>query len=849
MKTLICVLFLIASSFSAITVSNVHAASYNILVVQIDADTSLQDSIPDTTGWTVNDSTPLSIGRYSYLRDQSVDYTSGTRYLNYRSHNIYLKHVDSLKNDTTYNIVTPYGNTSIVFNDRVTFNESIKVNQVGYDSKSKKRYANFGVYAGDMKYQYIDTATMPIYDVIDTSTNEIAYTGTLTYWGPDTLTPDTSSGDSANEVAGSGEFVYRINLDSVPPGGPYVISIRGYGVSYDFGIGDAYSSDLLYTHARGLYHQRCGIALSPKYTAYTRNICHDSVALGTMETWGASTFITVAPGTDMSFIRGGYHDAGDFDRRPYHTIIPVILAGFYDAFSGHFKDSQFSLPESGNGIPDFLDELLWSGLVWEYLQVDSLNFPDSTAMWGAVMQGTETEAHPDYGIDRADWEKDGSGNTLKYGTFAVGKDVTAEACGVFAAESRFLAPYDSKRSIELLNKAINANTWLLANDTSTVESQYMYCTLQLYLATVTGDSATDYNNAYHVAFRDRANEYIVAGGVWPHQFKIGNISAEIQASHFISYLLSTATKDAALDSSLNAILKAETDIGGYMGWLPDSFPYAQGVTKFNAWGASTAQGRYAEGAAYMFKLSATDSAKQHYYDQVSEYANYSVGLNPLGQMFVTGIGDKQLNSPLQLDSYFKKFGLEPNSSYPRTAVGNVPGIVIYGATWGRSYADYQLEVSDKLYPIWDYDSGDPSTTVNNHMPGLRRWSDGWSLINSNEFTTWETIVWNVCMYAVLYDANQASLDAKHSSSALNIAVNSYLTGISDTSTFVTFDGNFVTDTVILSVKNISDSSLIIDTVLVNTGQSQYTVDVSSIADGTYFLYLNTLFAGTFTKDN
>ena len=42
------------------------------------------------------------------------------------------------------------------------------------------------------------------------------------------------------------------------------------------------------------------------------------------------------------------------------------------------------------------------------------------------------------------------------------------------------------------------------------------------------------------------------------------------------------------------------------------------------------------------------------------------------------------------------------------------------------------------------------------LPAERRWADGWSLVNGNEFTVWETQVWNVVMHGFLYDAGKAA---------------------------------------------------------------------------------------------
>jgi endoglucanase len=159
-------------------------------------------------------------------------------------------------------------------------------------------------------------------------------------------------------------------------------------------------------------------------------------------------------------------------------------------------------------------------------------------------------------------------------------------------------------------------------------------------------------------------------------------------------------------------------------------PYAQGVTKSYGWGAGTAQGRYAD--VYCFAWALTK--RQDFLDAVSQYADYSLGLNPLGKSFVTGLGSDQVNSPLHLDSWFTKYGEGAHAGSPK---GNVPGIVIFGPSEGRSDTPYQRAISDLRYPVWE------------NLPGQRRWADGWALVNNNEFSVWETMVWNLCMYAFL----------------------------------------------------------------------------------------------------
>ena len=672
------------------TIIDVHTANANVIVVVLETDPPNRDVIPIDTGWTVNGTTPTSIGRGSMVNDERwYDWTVGY-YETFVHHSMYLELNQNLVNNTVYNIVTPYGNASFTFNDTDVFCESIKVNQEGYSAKATGNYANFGYYGGSLGSAQLSQSTD--YHVVNEQDNTTIASGTLSYWGDDT----------SIALASSGEYVYRIDLSTVPEGGPYHIVVDGIGKSYSFGVGDNYLREIAKVHARGMFHQRCGIALEQPYTAYDRGICHEEAAF-IMESWSQNTFITVPQGTEMHALTGGYHDAADFDRRPQHTIIPITMLSTYEAFPEHFIDSQYNIPESGNGIPDFLDEALWAVLVWENLQLNANNWNDSND-YGGVMQGTETLAHPTYGVHRADFEDD-----HLYGTFEIGMKITIDAAGIFAQTSRLIQPYNATKASELLEKA--NLTWTYINNNyveGTHRGAMIYASLQMYLATATGNTTQDANNVHHIRFKDYATFSIINEGSWPNQYLGGNMSALIKSSQFVSYLLTNHNTDAIVKAEIFNALKLEADTGGYMEWNEQDFPYAQGVTKFNSWGTSTAQGRYTEDLGYMMRLSEDPTEKQHYYNLISNYSNYSLGLNPQGQSYVTGLGDNQPISPLHADSYFTKYGVLPGGGI-QPAIGNVPGIVVYGSTEGRSGAAYQTAVTDRLYPVWD------------NLPGLRRW--------------------------------------------------------------------------------------------------------------------------------
>src|SRR5581483_8788902 len=215
------------------------------------------------------------------------------------------------------------------------------------------------------------------------------------------------------------EWVYRLPLSAVPPGGPYFVSVPGAGRSRSFGIGNAFVGRAAYVATRGLYHQRCGIALEQPYTEFTRGVCHPLIA--NTKTPIDSNFaiiggygITPPPGMPTRPMRGGWHDAGNFQRRAQHITVPIQMLCCFEAFPSHFIDKQYNLPESGNGVPDFLDEAMWGVLLWENLQIDDAADPQD----GGVQSGTMEAAGDSYGVTSA------ASSSKVEGTFMVTEWVT-----------------------------------------------------------------------------------------------------------------------------------------------------------------------------------------------------------------------------------------------------------------------------------------------------------------------------------------------------------------------------------------------------------------------------------------
>ena len=94
-----------------------------------------------------------------------------------------------------------------------------------------------------------------------------------------------------------------------------------------------------------LYYQRCGIALDKEYAGdWEHEICH--INDGTLYEDNNIKIETL----------GGWHDAGDFGKYTVPTAVTLAdLLMAYEFFPTAFEES-INIPESGNGVPDILNE-------------------------------------------------------------------------------------------------------------------------------------------------------------------------------------------------------------------------------------------------------------------------------------------------------------------------------------------------------------------------------------------------------------------------------------------------------------------------------------------------------------
>jgi endoglucanase len=695
MKKIIFLLLLfihISCASAKLTLQEIHTASNKVLVAVFVSEKVVATNYnqwikevvdvnevetEDISTWKLNGQLPLAIHKFVTESSATSDLPKMCE------HRIYLE-IPQLINGTQYKLETPHGDKTFVFNDRTMLCESIKTNQNGYSALSSVRYANFSIWMGTGGSQQISGA-LPAYDVFDISTGHLVSRGKLQEIGPD---------------ESSGDFVYCIDLSEVPEGGPYNISVNGYGCSWPFGVGGDFSRRLAYISFRSLYHQRCGCPVREPYAQDIRmNPCH--TVLYNVNAPPGEAKLEVR-GTEPSFkCYGGYHDAGDADRRLYHLVVAPILLTTYEAFPDYFTDNQFNIPDKfddnfnivgkGNGIPDIIDEAQWATLIWEYLQEPS----------GGVHWGTETRGYPEPFAAPMDQD------TKKYGTLRIDKLSTSMAAGMFMHLARIIKPYKPERCEELRQRAEKAMAYA---DNTANNPQRFYFAVQKYL--LTGDETA------HRQIKDLVNvvdDYIKSAPDNPGHFGGPHY---VMASYFYSYIIEThRPTDAAIVQHMKDVLRktADRQIDIFK-----SFAYPIGnslSTRRWGWGCNVAQGQYAYPCLLQWAL----TKEKRYIDTASQLMDYNQGLNPIGKCYVTGIGFDRVKNPHDRESaYTKAKGWGPK-----------PGIQVYGP--GNLPSRIQFSMIPKIATL----------------PRERQWADHLYTISMTEFTVHETLVYPAVVYPVL----------------------------------------------------------------------------------------------------
>ncbi|MBK8557959.1 MAG: glycoside hydrolase family 9 protein [Lewinellaceae bacterium] len=220
----------------------------------------------------------------------------------------------------------------------------IRIDQFGYRPQAQKvaviANPELGYNAGDA---FVPGTT---YALVNALTQETVWTGTPEAW---------SNGALHGQ---SGDHGWWLDFSAVDISGQYYLYDTQNDVrSFEFEIGNDVYKKVLKAAQRMYFYQRVGMAKEATFaeTKWKDNACY----LGPQQdTEARSRWAKTDPSTARD-VRGGWMDAGDVNKYTTFAESAVLqLLQAYRANPSVFTD-DFNLPESGNGVPDLLDEVKW----------------------------------------------------------------------------------------------------------------------------------------------------------------------------------------------------------------------------------------------------------------------------------------------------------------------------------------------------------------------------------------------------------------------------------------------------------------------------------------------------------
>ena len=188
------------------------------------------------------------------------------------------------------------------------------------------------------------------YGVVNRRSGQVIYEGRPVQWKSGQTDPV------------SGDQVWWFDFSSVTQSGSYIIRDLDNSIdSYPFDINANVYKPVLISAVKTLYLQRAGFEKKRPYApeGYSDQASH----LKRGQDGEARLFLTKDDPTTAKDLRGGWYDAGDYNQYTSWTAnyIRSLLSAYIENPRAWTDD--FGIPESGNGIPDILDEVKW-GLDW-----------------------------------------------------------------------------------------------------------------------------------------------------------------------------------------------------------------------------------------------------------------------------------------------------------------------------------------------------------------------------------------------------------------------------------------------------------------------------------------------------
>lgn len=395
---------------------------------------------------------PLAVSRKAKPIDRPIDAEHAAL-----RHSIYLQLPEPLREGANYEVVLTGINTrqtrcAYRHDTYHVVSGALHVSAIGFRPDDPFKTGSLSAWLGTSGgHVYPD---IPSFEIVDASTGQLVWSGKD---GRSWRAPKDPAGAPARRSTCTDVVTFDFSAFRQP--GHWRLRVPGIGVSPAFRISDQAWAAAFQVSMLGFLHHRASIELGPPLTEFRRprnfhpddgvKIFQIDVTTLDGESGAVSDAIgrMVASGRSWPVVPeawGGYHDAGDWDRRSQHLSATLLHLELLDLFPDYFATLRLRLPanEADNQLPDLLDEALWNLDFYRRLQL-----PD-----GGVRGGVESTAHPRDG--ELSWQE-----SLVVGCFAPDAVSSHRFAAAAARASRVLARHDSKLAAEYADAARRAFAW------------------------------------------------------------------------------------------------------------------------------------------------------------------------------------------------------------------------------------------------------------------------------------------------------------------------------------------------------------------------------------------------------
>jgi len=551
--------------------------------------------------------------------------------------------------------------------------DKIVVDQFGYLPKMEKvallRDSQVGF--GSAEPDYVPGSEISL---VDAARHEIVLTGTS----------ESFQFGATDPLSGDRVWAFDFSAHQIP-GTYYVYDPENYIRSATFEINENVYENVLRETFRTFVYQRSGFKKTADIVG--ENYADAASHIGPFQDSGARLFNDLRNRSTARDLSGGWYDAGDFNK--YSNWTADYILGLLHAYHANPEawEDDWNLPESGNGIPDILDEIRWGV---EHLQrMQETASETSAENVGALLSVLESD-------DSVNRPSDNLQDSF-YGLVSTSATFNAAGAYAFTAKTFESLPDQNFRDLaeSLTESAVSAYDWAERNPNVRFNNA----------ANGVGAGNSEVNSDYFLEAKQRIGAIYLYGLTQEQKYK-NFIETDYRNSRLITLLWASpyeSEEQTALlhYASLSGITQSVgTEINDRFNTIMDFAGNARPALQEAAyksyiqeyvWGSNRFVSRKGGMFAQLVSYDLSDLPKQDNMDIAAGYLHYIHGVNPLGKVYLSNMNG--FGAERSVDEFYHAwFGNDTPWDNVNSSFGPPPGFLVGGANQYYTEGDGSLEI-------------------------------------------------------------------------------------------------------------------------------------------------------------